>query len=264
MRRALAAALLALLAAAPAAAGAETRTAQAGGVRAALVSDDQTPSFVPRLRVERGATVFEDEPARCGEDGTFCESPYPEEEALSVRDLDADGEPEVVLSLYSRGAHCCVRGVVYRWDGATYVATSRSFADADFRLRDLGDGGAVEWVTRDARFAYVFGGFGDSRFPVRVLHWAAGAWSDVSRGYRAELRRDARRHWRTYLSFRRRDYDCEGVLAAWMADKVRLGEAAEGWRRIRAADRRGDLEPGGRVYVRRLRRHLALFGYTAR
>jgi len=270
MRRALTAlAALAAASLAPAAvAQAETRTATAeqGAVRAELTWDDDPEATTPPLlAIARDGVRTEHAPANCpGDEGALlCELPLPGRDAVAVSDLDADGEPEVVVQLYSGGAHCCFATRVYWWDAAnaTYVSVRRESQDAAFRLRDPDRDGRRELVGSDARFAYRFGGYGESRFPVQVLRHAQGELSDVTREYPGLLRADVRRHLRTYRRFRRQGSDVEGVLAAYMADKARLGEAAAGWRVVRAAMRRDELKPGGERYVRRLRRLLRRWGY---
>ena len=44
--------------------------------------------------------------------------------SIGLRDLDGDGEPEVLLELFSGGANCCLSTLIYRYraNANTYVA----------------------------------------------------------------------------------------------------------------------------------------------
>jgi hypothetical protein len=267
--------LLVLVLASPAAAAAETATAELGTVRAELTWDPGVPSPTkPSLRITRAGQDFTSEPARCntGEDGDFfCEQPgiLQDHKPVVVRDLDGDGEPEVLVEMYTGGAHCCIVSRIYRFDGAAYSSVRTDWADTGFRLKDVEGDGKVELLTADPRFAYAFTSFADSAFPIQVYAYEAGELDDVSAGYPKVIRRDARSWWHTYTRERggRDARDVRGVLAAWLADKYRLGEAADGWRRLRRALRRGELRagggwPNGEKYLRALRRSLRAWGYT--
>src|SRR4051812_22051477 len=156
--------------------------------------------------------------------------------AVVVRDLDGDGEPEVVYSSFWGGAHCCFIAQVYRFDPKRdrYRTVSRNFADLGYRLRDLEHDGRVEWLSVDKRFAYAFTSFAGSGFPAQIWHFRHGRFVDVTRRYRARVRRDARRHWRAYVRVRhRRDGEQRGQIAAWAADEYLLGRRAHARRVLR-------------------------------
>ncbi len=264
------AALVALLAwCAPA--SADTATATAGAVRADLEWEAESPSSTaPKLRITRDGVATEHAPAECtpGENAAqlFCERPLSrlEDDALRVRDLDRDGEPEVIVELFTGGAHCCTVSAVYRWDvaAARYVVARRDWADAAFTLRDVDGDGAVEFVSGDARFAYSFGSYAEARFPVQVFSFAAGEYEDVSAAHPSVLRADARALWRDYRMFARRGWNVRTVLAAYLADRYRLGEAAAARRRVRTALAADGLTRAERRFLRRAQRFLVRLGYA--
>ena len=113
--------------------------------------------------------------------------------AVRVRDLDRDGEPEVLVDLYSGGAHCCFYTDVYRYvaRSRTYRPTVGYWGDLSPRLADLGGDGRPEFRTGDDRFAYVFGSFAASAFPIRILRFDHGRFVDVTRHFPRLVRRDA-------------------------------------------------------------------------
>jgi hypothetical protein len=183
--------------------------------------------------------------------------PYPREttnepQSVAVRDLDGDGEPEILVDLWTGGAHCCLWTRIYSWNGETYTSVGTVWGDLDYRLEDLGDGG-LDLVTGDDRFAYAFSSFAASGFPLRILRYRAGRLADVTAAHRPLVARDAARQWGYYRAARRRHDEVEGVLAAWAADESLLGKgtAALDWLRAHR------LEPKG------LARFLRRLGYRA-
>jgi subtilisin-like proprotein convertase family protein len=194
-------------------------------------------------------------------------SPQP----VSVRDLDADGEPEVLVDLYTGGAHCCYFTVIFRYDGSRYRGSVAFWGDPGHELRDLDGDGRPELLTSDDRFAYRFSAYVFSILPVRVEHFSDGRLLDVTNRYPWLVRREARRLRALYERTRlQHDVDLRGLLAAWLADEYRLGRQAEGWALIEAAYRRGELSaprvdplwPAGKKYLTALRAFLIKSGYA--
>lgn len=269
VRSTLLAALIALGALAPAAA-AGTETASSGAVTATFSYDHTGDAFEwtnLQLAITRGGSqVFAADPSFAD-----CASPYCAPAAagmsnsVSVTDLDADGEPEVVLDLYTGGAHCCFVSRFYRWNGTTYVPADRNFGDPGYRLADLDGDGVKEIVTADDRFAYAFTAFAFSVLPVRIYDLRAGAWQLVTRRFPARIRADARANWR-YFQKARRQNEPRGAIAAWAADQFMLGHRAYARRTLQRLARSGRL-PGlfapksQRAFVRNLLRFLGRHGY---
>lgn len=189
---------------------------------------------------------------------------------LTIRDLDGDGEPEVLVDLFTGGAHCCFYTVILRYDGTTYRGTTQDWGNVGYELADLDRDGIPELVSGDDRFAYEFTAFAFSRDPVQIWHDDHGALRDVTSRFPAAARGDAAHLWSEYLGLRKDGTDVRGVLAAWLADECRLGRASEGWAAIRGALDRGELSvprvdavwPAGRRYLDALRRFLVKTGYA--
>ena len=157
-----------------------------------------------------------------------------------VRDLDGDGEPEVMLELDSAGAHCCAWTRVYRWSAAagTYVPAAHFWGNTSSRptVTDLDGDDRPELVSTDDRFAYDFNGYAGSVRPIQIWSYARGGFRDVTRRHRDQVRRDAARLWRLYVADRRAlPGSARGVLPAWAAELYLLGERARA--RSRAAER---------------------------
>ena len=73
------------------------------------------------------------------------------------------------------------------------------------------------------------------------------------------------------LATRRKHDDVRGLLGAYLAERMLLGEGRDGWLRLREALRRGDLSrtrtrgigPSGEAYLRALRKFLVQTGYVS-
>lgn len=90
----------------------------------------------------------------------------------TVRDLTGDGVPDVVLTTYSGGMHCCSthRLVALGADGPRLLAT----VDAEHGMADVADldgDGVAEWTLLDWTFAYWHESFAGSPAPTVVLAW---------------------------------------------------------------------------------------------
>jgi hypothetical protein len=188
-----------------------------------------------------------------------CEEPYCRPVGVVVRDLDADGEPEVLVDVFTGGAHCCTVTELLTWDGAVYRSRFRDWLDAGYTIRDLNGDGRPELQSVDARFRYEFASFAGSAFPVQVWQVDGGAFADVTAGFPALVRRDAARWLRIYRGRRgKRGREWQGALAAWAADQERLGGRRRVDREMRLALRRKWID---RAYLKALDRFLVATGY---
>jgi len=268
-RSILLAALAGLAATAPAA-FAGTETAGSGAVGATLSYDhvQDAPEWQNlQLTITRdGAQVLAVDP-HTGD----CEAPYcapagvEERPSIAVDDLDGDGEPEVVLDLYTGGAHCCYLSRFYRFDGTGYVPADRNFGDPGYRIADLDGDGIKELITRDHRFGYAFTAFAFSLMPVRIYDLRAGAWQLVTARFGDEIRKDAKANWKYFLKARRYN-EPRGAIAAWAADEFMLGHRDKARRTLRRLASQGRLpgfQPPKRqsAFVSKLLRFLARRGY---
>jgi hypothetical protein len=155
--------------------------------------------------------------------------------SIHARDLDADGEPEVVLDLYTGGAHCCFRTQIFTYSAPGYArAAVHDWGNATARLKDVDRDGTAEVKSADGRFAYAFTSYAFSALPVRILRWRDDRLFDATQAFRHAVRKDAR-HW--MRQYRHASIDPRGVLAAWAADRYRLGHRAAARRFLRRAVR---------------------------
>jgi hypothetical protein len=257
-----------------------TETAARGNVRAQLTYQLRRSPGLPqvralRLRISVASQNRRDDRLTFG--CPYCFQPLSAlgvgAKSLTIRDLDGDRGLDVIADFYTGGAHCCSVSLIYGYRAATnsFGRKIHTWGDPGYRLVDLDHDGVPELRSADDRFAYAFTCFACSPLPIQIWHYRAGALVDVTRRYRSAVRADASSIWRLYLRERRRsDGDVRGILAAYLADKYLLGTQADGWRRLRQANARGELHPPGgcfsvtpcdATYLRKLNRFLARIGY---
>jgi hypothetical protein len=251
---------------------ATTQTASSGDVTATFTFQGKVPNFHGlRLTIAQGGTVDYDQPVV----SKFCAElcwPGPavaaKRPAVQVVDLEHTGNPDVVLDLYSGGAHCCTVIQIFSFQAATssYLETERVFGDPDARVVDLGHDGNFEFLTADDSFAYRFTDFAASGLPIEILTFAGGNFTDVTRSYPALVAKDAAFWLKAFRASGREHYaDSVGVIAAWAADEDLLGHVKLVNRYLRAQAAAGHLNAasgvGGMRFVANLQKFLRRRGY---
>ncbi len=179
--------------------------------------------------------------------------------AVTLRDLDGDGEPEVLMETFTGGAHCCsITYVGWRSPATnTYQLTREFWGDIAPRLKDLDVNGTPEFVGVDDRFAYTFASYAATVFPLRIWAFHSGRFIDVTRSSPVIARREMKATWKEYLRFRRNGYPVWSALAAYIANSYSTGGGypAVAWRRAKA------LEGKHPRMLRRVRNQLTRWGY---
>ncbi|NMG61121.1 hypothetical protein E1H12_22055 [Geitlerinema sp. P-1104] len=146
---------------------------------------------------------------------------------VKLKDLNQSGTPEVIITTFSGGAHCCTAHKIYSWNGDYFDTTTLNCQQlGGGTFQDINGDGRVEYLTVDQRFFYAFSSFAGSFPPSRILSFEDGDFHDVSRQHRRELRRRA---WQMYVTLQERNHEVNGVLAGYVAQKALLGEFTEGW-----------------------------------
>ena len=130
------------------------RPPQSGNVTATFTFSGLYPNFTGlHLTIAQGSTVFYDEPVASKLCGSYCAPGSPSDKTSSVHvlDLEHDGQPDVVLDLYSGGAHCCSIEQIFSFDPGTmtYAMTQHDFGDPGEEIVDLGHNGRYEFLTAD-------------------------------------------------------------------------------------------------------------------
>ena len=272
MRRLLpiiAAAAVCLLAAPTALAA--TQTAHSGTVTATFNFQGKVPNFHRlHLTVARSGTVVYAQPVVAKFCAKLCwpGPPVGQRSAVQLVDLEHTGEPDVVLNLYSGGAHCCTIVQVFSFDAAAnaYVKTERVFGDPGARIVDLRHDGRFEFLTADDAFAYRFTDYAASGLPIEILTFANGRFTDVTRSYPRLVAKDATLWLKAFKGMARAGYpDSLGVIAAWAADEDLLGHSKLVSRYLAQQARAGHLNAPGAAgaakFVARLQKFLRQRGY---
>jgi hypothetical protein len=189
--------------------------------------------------------------------------------SVAVADVEGDGEPDVLLNLYSGGAHCCYVVQVFRYDPTThgYATLDHIWGDPSYELEHLDPGPALEFVSADDRFAYEFAAYAFSGLPLEILRLHGGRFIDVTRSFPKLVGADAAGWWKSYRAGVKGEFGL-GFLAAWAADEYNLGHSATVSQTLTRLQRAGELRsspgfgPGGAGFVAHLDRFLKQEGYT--
>jgi hypothetical protein len=270
----------------PAGAAAQTRTvetASAGDVTAELSYVKHSRGkgefrFVEfrdfRVKVLRGGQVLYDKPI-----GKPCEQfCTPTESALTrkhvgLRDLNGDGEPEAIVDLFTGGSSCCVFVYAFGYDAAANVyRRARLDTGGGFVVRDYGRDGLIELVGDDFRFRGLFTCGACGSRPIRIWHYALTRFEVVTTAFPAQIRTHARRMKRIYERVRHHKdapVFVKGALTPYAADLCLLDRCGAGFRLVRRAIRRGelnqrsdfDVSPHGAAFLPALKRFLRRAGY---
>lgn len=183
--------------------------------------------------------------------------------------LQRYGVPDVILGLYSGGAHCCFVDQVYSLDPSThrFIKTEHDFADAGARIVDLNGDHNYEFLSADARISNAgFTDFADSPAPLQIFSFSHNAFHDITRQYPTRLRADAAR-W--LGAFHRHYGNGRGLIAAWAADEYLLGRPGLVKSQLAGALKAGHLRvparfggPSPAKFVAQLQTLLRRLGYT--
>jgi hypothetical protein len=228
-----------------------------------------------RVKITRAGQVLYDQPV-----GDPCEQfCTPTETALArkhiaLRDLNADGEPEAIVGLFTGGANCCVLVLAYGYDApANVYRRAKLDTGGGYVARDLDSDGVIELVGDDFRFRGLFTCGACGPRPIRIWHHGLRRFEVVTRDFPGKIREHARRMRRFYERVRTRDEAAfvKGALTPLAADLCLLDRCARGFRIVRAAIRRGELDrrsvfdvsPLRFAYLRALKRFLRRTGYLA-
>jgi hypothetical protein len=224
-----------ILAPSTAASPVTSETASSGPVQATVtyVLLHKSNLWYVRLAVARaGVQVFDQRvlplrrPGAWNEPiGVFRKSGERNARTITLRDLNGDGEPEILLDFWFGGAHCCYWLRIYRWDASsgTYTNTAHFWGNVSYDLKDVSQAGRLELVTADDRFAYAFTSFAGSGFPLQIWDYHSARLVNTTRSYPDLIARDAAQQWKWYGQARRQSSEVRGLLAAWAADEALLG-----------------------------------------
>ena len=199
-----------------------------GAVKAALTykEDKSEDGEITRSPV---VTVFADgkEVAKLeGDSGGFADPPV----SVQIAEIDpGNSHPEVVVSFYTGGAHCCsdTSVVTSSPDGSTWTTVDvGEFDGSPLLATDLDGDGRYEFATRDNAFLYAFACYACSEAPLEVLTVESGAVKTVT----SEARfKPAHGSWLKTMVGNVPEDDVNGFLAGYVGEKILLGEGKQAW-----------------------------------
>lgn len=151
---------------------------------------------------------------------------------VQIAEMDpGNPHPEVLMSVYTGGAHCCsdTRILTSSRDGRTWKEVEAGLFDGGpLEARDLDGDGRYELAMRDNAFLYAFGCYACSTAPLHVLRLQKGQMINVSAN-------PAFRNWhidslRRIIEWADEDANRNGFLAGYVGQKILLGEGAQAWK----------------------------------
>lgn len=191
--------------------------------------------------------------------------------SLTFADLQGDGEPELIVDLYTGGAHCCSISAIYGWDAqtATYNRLIWNWGDPSYRLEKLGSGPQTQLVTGDDRFAYAFCAYVCSAMPTVALEYDGTTLVNVTKQYPALARADIRDLLKGIKSASKHKDQypyIKGLLAPLCADYYNLGQGSKCKPLLSSAKKKGwlvndPLWKGGQKYVNQVLSTMRKWGY---
>lgn len=151
---------------------------------------------------------------------------------VQVAEMDpSNPHPEVILSSYTGGAHCCsdTHVMTSSADGKRWFDVEMGMFDGGpLEARDLDGDGRYEFATRDDAFFYAFGCYVCSTAPLQILQLDRGKLVDVSA--QPKFRTAQIDNLKHIIEWASNDADRNGFLAGYVGQKVLLGEGTEAWK----------------------------------
>jgi hypothetical protein len=248
----------------PAGALATTQTAHAGNVTATLSFQGSSPPFSNvHLKISRAGQVLYDADVTSNSFSCPC-GPLGFGKSVKVLDLESNHEPDVVLTLFGEGAHCCSVDQVYSFDSTAqnYRKAEHNFSNAGATIKRVH--GHYVFVSADNAFYYAFASFAASGAPIQIWRFGNGHFVNVTRQHPKLIAKDAKRWW----SFYKQDLSQggNGLIAAWAADEDLLGHLGLVKRKLASELQKGHLHspqgwPSGHQFVSALQKFLRKHGY---
>jgi hypothetical protein len=152
--------------------------------------------------------------------------------------------PQVVLTYFWGGAHCCTLTRIATLDNAGQWHTVDGGAldgDVGYQFKDLDGNGGSELISIDNSFLYAFDSYAGSYAPTQIHKLVGAALKDVTREPR----------YQPFLRFQLRQMEAaatqddqlgsNGYLGGWVASKALVGELSGAWQTMLARyDRKSD------------------------
>jgi hypothetical protein len=207
----------------------KTQEISQGGVKAVLSYTEEKSEDGEIMRTPV-VTVFADgkELMKLVGESSFGSPPV----SVQIADIDPENShPEVVVSFYTGGAHCCSDTTVATssQDGSTWKTVNIGQYDGGPSLAtDLNGDGRYEFETRDNAFLYAFACYACSEAPLELLTVENGIVKNVTID---ESFKPAHAAWlKTMIAnVPEEEDDVNGFLAGYVGEKILLGDGKQAW-----------------------------------
>lgn len=141
------------------------------------VMEEGVPVSLDRLEIyKNNRLLFKDENKSFRIGLMYDEMP---EDALcnNCQDITGDGKPNLVISTYSGGAHCCFGFLIFQLGDDFKLLDVINAGDSDLaRFKDLDNDGVLEFIGNDWIFAYWNASFAGSPAPGIILKYINGKY----------------------------------------------------------------------------------------
>ncbi|MDI3564205.1 hypothetical protein [Bradyrhizobium sp. Arg816] len=149
--------------------------------------------------------------------------------------------PQVVLTYYWAGAHCCTVTKIVTVDSSNkmVVVDAETLDGSGYFFDDVDGGGDVELLSFDNSFYYAFASYAESIAPVRISRLRGTGITDATleESYRTILKRRLS----DIEAMDRDSRKSNGYWGGWVATKTQLGQFTEAWQTMLASyDRDSD------------------------
>jgi len=182
--------------------------------------------------------------------------------SLQVKDLDRDGEPEILLDLVGKNNEkiCCNYSFIYFYNNSKYSYLKHSWGKQSYELVDLYGDNHWQFKSVDERFNDIFSPQADSRLPIRIWQYnRPGKLEDVTRFYPLAVYTNASELWVDANTRLKNNQETKGVLAAYLATKYLLKQETEGWQLVQQVYQGRDRA----VFFSKLKQFLENTGYAS-
>ena len=162
--------------------------------------------------------------------------------------LTKDGDPQIVVTSFSGGAHCCTSTwILSRSQGAAaWTMIEADLLDGSgYWVEDVDGDGALELMSVDNRFLYAFDSYAGSFAPIKIARFVDGKIEDVTDRPEMKSRLAQDLAGLEFSAKNNKDlWKSNGFLTGWVASKIRLGQGDEAWAKFMANyDKASDFGP---------------------
>ena len=160
-------------------------------------------------------------------------------------DLNNDGKKEILIEMYSGGAHCCNSLYLGKFINDKFVFMDTIFwGNSYFSIEDIDNDGKLEIKGTNDMFAYAFTNYAETRFPLLIYSFNGNKFVNVTSDYKELIRNqleEFRQELKTYFdtgfkcmeinedTFNTDAGAVKTMLAAIVADYYLLGEVNKGY-----------------------------------